>query len=738
MKRLLNIFVALFATLTVAAQAEKSIVIEQKTFRAVQTDALTGVNIDPIGLDSSKRPCARLKVKINRMTKAEIDDIEVKLATNNQLTKNKTAEYDNGLILELTAKPQTRFYFHHDEFGDSNEVCLDLEADKEYYLEAYLNQSFSIVVNSNVAGADVYLDSTFKGQTESNMSCTISDVMIGSHTLKLVYGSVSSEQSIDVNKNSIYFRQSVNIQASEPQFVVFAVEPQNAVVTIDNKHYALQDGAMRVVLDGGTYNYTVTAAGYHPQSGTFTIAGEKIVRNIALTADVATVTLTAPDNAEIWVNEELKGVGSWNGTLASGTYIFEARKSGHKSSTISKHITSDNPQQSYTLIAPTPIYGKLLVDGTPLMADVVVDGINVGQTPLQLNNILVGEHTVIVSKEGYNPYTQKVTISETIIANINATLSKFAPLKGITPIEVDNSLSAEQLCSKGVEFGEQKDYNAAVQYFYASTERGYVKAMNELGYCYEHGLGVLKNHAEAVKWYRKSAEQGYPLAQSNLGYCYQYGKGVEKDYTEAVKWYRKSVEQGNAMAQNNLGICYQSGQGVEKDNIEAVKWYRKAAEQENSLAQNNLGYCYFHGLGVTKDYTEAVKWYRRSAEQGYARGEVNLGWCYETGSGVAKNYKEAVKWYRKAAEQGAAHGQHNLAVCYLNGYGVTQNFTEGFNLTKKAAEQGHVAAYGNMGWCYENGKGVAKNRKTAISWYRKGAENGDTYCKKALKRLGVK
>ena len=118
MKRLLTILVAVFISITAFAQAEKSIVIDHKTFRPVQTDALTGVNIDPIGLDYSKRPCARLKVKVNRMTKAEIDGIEVKVITNNAVMKCKTAEYDNGLIIELTAKPQTRFYFHHDEFGD--------------------------------------------------------------------------------------------------------------------------------------------------------------------------------------------------------------------------------------------------------------------------------------------------------------------------------------------------------------------------------------------------------------------------------------------------------------------------------------------------------------------------------------------------------------------------------------------------------------------------------------------
>ncbi|MBR7182378.1 MAG: hypothetical protein IKD41_00090, partial [Alistipes sp.] len=62
MKRVLPFILALFSAFTLYAQAEKSIVIDHKTFRPVQTDALTGVNIDPIGLDYSKRPCARLKV----------------------------------------------------------------------------------------------------------------------------------------------------------------------------------------------------------------------------------------------------------------------------------------------------------------------------------------------------------------------------------------------------------------------------------------------------------------------------------------------------------------------------------------------------------------------------------------------------------------------------------------------------------------------------------------------------
>ena len=627
MKRLLAILTLLFATLTATAQIENSIVLDRSTFRAVQTDALTGVNIDPIGLDHSRQACARIKIKFDRMNKAQIDALDVKMRSNTDLTKQKVADYyDNVLILEMTAKPNTRFYLYSPEFGESNEVTLNLEGNREYEMFASLNQTYSIVVNSNVANADVYLDGVFKGKTDSSNSLTIKDVMIGGHRLKLTYGNVSAEQTIEVNDSSISFRLSVNTAANEPQFVVFTVEPHSAVVIIDNQHYTLTDGAMSIVLDGGSYSYTVTAAGYHPQSGTFTIAGSKVVKDIRLKADAATVTLTAPDNAEIWVNGVMKGTNSWSGTLNSGTYIFEARKAGHKSATLSKHITSAQSVQSYTLPAPTPILGSLIISGTPINADVTLDGKAVGQLPLKLGDILVGEHTVVVSKSGYETYTQSVTIADGKTATINATLKKqiTSQLKGVTPIEIDSSLTAEQLEAKANEYYNKKDYNSAVQY------------------------------------YHKAAQAGKAFSQLRIGYCYAKGRGVTQDYTEAVKWYRKAAEQGLASAQYNLGNGYYNGRGVTKDYYEAVKWYRKAAEQGLASAQYNLGNGYYNGRGVTQDYYEAVKWYRKAAEQGHAGAQYNLGLCYEYGKGVTKSVTEAVKWYKKAAEKGDENAKKNL------------------------------------------------------------------------------
>ena len=801
MNRLATLIIAILTFFTAAAQVEHSIILDQSSFRKVNTDALTGVNVDPIRKDSSRNACARVKIQFANMSRAEVDALVLQFRSNTDIARQEIGYYDNILILEITAKPNTRFYVQSPEYGQSNEVTLNLEGDTEYEMEARLNQSFSIIVDTNVAGADIYIDGIKKAKTDANKRATVKEVMVGEHILKVVYKGVASEQKIVVNGDNISFSHNVDVAASEPQFVVFSVEPQSAVVTIDNKHYTLTEGAMRVVLPAGTYNYSVTATGYHSQSGTFAVAGDKVTKQIALTADAATVTLTAPDGAEIWVNEEYKGKGSWSGVLSSGTYIFEARKQGHKSGVMSKQITSDRPTQSYALPAPQPIYGSLMVDGTPLMADVALDGKPIGQTPLKKGGILIGNHTLTISKSGYDAKTQSVTITEGQTAVVDVALTKQATseLKGVTPIKIDTSLSAEQLYKKGNEYSHTDEYNSAVQYYYESAKRGYADAQNNLGWCYDEGHGVAKDAYEAIKWYRKAADQGNAAAQCNLGCCYDKGLGVTKDITEAVKWYRKAAEQGNAGAQFNLGSCYSYGRGVTKDITEAVKWYRKAAEQGDedakkrlteletqnttslkgvtpikidtsltaeqlnskgweyynkneynaavqyfyeaakrghAISQRILGYCYHYGLGLAKDYNQAVMWYGKSADQGDSWAQNNLGVCYRNGLGVAQNYNEAVKWYRKAAEQGNATAQNNLAISYLKGQGVAQNYNEAVKWYRKAAEQGNTDAQCNLGVCYKNGFGTAKNMDEAVKWLRKAAEKGHEDATMILSELG--
>lgn len=70
-------------------------------------------------------------------------------------------------------------------------------------------------------------------------------------------------------------------------------------------------------------------------------------------------------------------------------------------------------------------------------------------------------------------------------------------------------------------------------------------AMNNLGWCYEHGKGVTKDLQKAFELYRKSAELGNRYAMANLAECYDNGNGVTTDKNEAYKWYAKAVNNGN-------------------------------------------------------------------------------------------------------------------------------------------------------------------------------------------------
>ncbi len=424
MKRLLALLLSLIY-LTASAQVEHSIVLDSNSFRAVQTDALTGVNIDPIGMDSSRQPCARVKIFFHRMTREQTEQLEPKFPSGTiDCIKRKVADDNTVLILEFTAKPSTKFYLNHPTFGVSNEVEFDFEGGREYQLEASLNQTFSIVVNSNEPNVDIYLDNRYRGQTDSSNSLTIKDVMIGGHKLKVTYGSVSYEQEIDVNSGSISFRQDVNKAANKPQYVVFTVEPKNSAVTIDGQLYVAEDGVVVALLQNGQHNYKVEARGYHSQSGTVTVAGQKIERAITLKEDFATVTLTAESGADIYVNDKKVGTTSWSGRLNSGLYIFEARKSGYCTQSLTRQITSDSPAQSFTLPALVPIYGSADITSTPPMADITIDGKSVGRTPLQLDNLLVGEHKLTVSKSDYQPYAETITIAEGKTATVNVALTK--------------------------------------------------------------------------------------------------------------------------------------------------------------------------------------------------------------------------------------------------------------------------------------------------------------------------
>ena len=202
-------------------------------------------------------------------------------------------------------------------------------------------------------------------------------------------------------------------KARTSQYVVFQLQPANAVVMLNGEMLATQDGTATKMMKFGTYDYQVQAPDYLPQMGKVTV-------------NDTSVTLTADNNAEIWVNGDKKGTSSWTGPLGAGTYEFETRLAGHRSASQTRDITVSSEPISIRLQSPTPIYGDADISSLPAMADIYIDGTKRGQTPQLIDQLLIGQHQLRLSKQGYADYSGTININEGETASVNATMNKGA------------------------------------------------------------------------------------------------------------------------------------------------------------------------------------------------------------------------------------------------------------------------------------------------------------------------
>ena len=86
-----------------------------------------------------------------------------------------------------------------------------------------------------------------------------------------------------------------------------------------------------------------------------------------------------------------------------------------------------------------------------------------------------------------------------------------------------------------------------------AAERGKLDGLNNLGVCYQHGFGCVRNLNLAFEKFRGAAERGYVIALSNCGYMKELGLGTDLDEEEALRYYRSAAGRGCVEAAYNLG-----------------------------------------------------------------------------------------------------------------------------------------------------------------------------------------
>ena len=213
------------------------------------------------------------------------------------------------------------------------------------------------------------------------------------------------------------------------QYLVFELEPKNATLEVNDQLWSVDaNGTALQFVDLGTYTYRVRAANYETDAGVVTVDDPdpdhpKTVK-VKLKSNFAEVTLKVDADAEIWVNNDKKGVRSWTGSLGKGTYKIECKQEGHETSLTTKEITAAMNGQTITLSAPVPIYGSLNVESTPIGATIYIDGKEIGKTPRYIDEVLIGQRALRLMKEGYEEYSEKVSLAKGERKQVKAVLNK--------------------------------------------------------------------------------------------------------------------------------------------------------------------------------------------------------------------------------------------------------------------------------------------------------------------------
>ena len=267
----------------------------------------------------------------------------------------------------------------------------------------------------------------------------------------------------EVGVVSVDDKRVIKDVALRPAFgaVKVTTNPSGATITVETDGRTFTSPCEITKLPSGAHTLSVTYPGYAISRNTITITdGCVLPMNIALDARFAQVTINTLVGATVKVNGEMVGKGSLTKQLDEGIYDIEVSMAQHRTLTRQIEVVANQPQTID--ITPTPIYGSLDVISTPMFSEVVINGKNYGTTPITIENLLIGDYDVRISKDGCASVSRKVTIAEGQLSSIEVDLPQGCEYKitsdqagdivyidgvkrGVTPLAVSMSFGNHEV-----------------------------------------------------------------------------------------------------------------------------------------------------------------------------------------------------------------------------------------------------------------------------------------------------
>ncbi|MDA3891960.1 MAG: PEGA domain-containing protein [Salinivirgaceae bacterium] len=286
-------------------------------------------------------------------------------------------------------------------------------------LKATLKPNFGYAkITTTPESATVYLNGA---QLANTTPCTTNRLKPGKYTLV-----VKKPMYFDETKEiTIIDGQTIDVAITlRPTFGGFTINSQpesGATVFLDGQSTSKVTPCTLSKLSNGEHTITLRKEWYQPKTEKINIlAGQNQETTITLQPTFGTLNVTAEHNANIYIDNEFKANGNWEGRLIAGYHTIEAKLDKHTPD--SKKVNIELGQTSNLSLHPAPQYGSLKIVTNPFDAIIKLNDKEQGLSPKNINNLLVGTYNLSLTKTGYGTISKSITITEGQTTTINETL----------------------------------------------------------------------------------------------------------------------------------------------------------------------------------------------------------------------------------------------------------------------------------------------------------------------------
>lgn len=182
--------------------------------------------------------------------------------------------------------------------------------------------------------------------------------------------------------------------------------------SVSKSGYTPFDGALSMPAEGETHTYYATL---NPIPTPTTVPP---VRYGSVSVE------SSPSGADIYFNGNYRGHAPI--TIADvwpGTYSISAEMTGYRTYTTTTSVSSDTRSSVYCTLTPMNTAGALYIISSPSDADVNLDGLYKGKTPITLSNLAAGTHILQLDYPGYYDWKSTVEIPEGGTKSVSANLN---------------------------------------------------------------------------------------------------------------------------------------------------------------------------------------------------------------------------------------------------------------------------------------------------------------------------